>query len=80
MLALDAMPASDEDAARAIASHPGEFAAALFVEAAASDDVTSAAAAVEYLDDRLASFASIIPGEVRTQLRAEFDRLLLSWM
>ena len=53
-----ATPIEDDEAARtAIETRPGDFASAVFLEAADSDDVTSRATALDYLATRLADFA-----------------------
>jgi hypothetical protein len=79
MLALDEVPSNEVQAAKVIAVRGGEFAVALFQEAAASDDVTSAAAAIEYVDDRLKTFDAILDPETASLIRVEFVRLLESW-
>ena len=63
----------------AITARPGEFARALLEEAAANDDVTSPAAAMEYLETRLADLNMLVTVTAETAIRAEFARLLGSW-
>ena len=54
----------DERAARSlITSRPGDFANAIFAEAADNDDVTSQRAALEYLEGRLAEFSGLVQDE-----------------
>lgn len=79
MLALDAVPPNDGEAASTIGERTNEFANALFEEAVASDDVTSAAAAIAYLDDRLVSFQAMLSAESAKLVRVEFARLVDSW-
>ena len=70
------------DAARAraeISARPADFAAALFGEAAANDDVTSMDAALEYLETRLADFRPLLAALAEAATRVEFARLLGSW-
>jgi hypothetical protein len=53
-------PGIDEAEARAaISGDPTRFAAALLAEAADNDDVTSSAAAMDYLETRLAFFGDL---------------------
>ena len=79
MLALDAVPQSEADAATSINERTVDFANALLQEAAASDDVTSATTALDYLDDRLVSFQNILTAESASLVRLEFARLVDSW-
>lgn len=72
----------DADATRAVqaaAGDPGGLAAALVAEAAENDDVTSAAAAVEYLELRLRFFGELIPPEVAEAVRRRFAELAAAW-
>ena len=47
----------------------------LVAEALASDDVTSAAAAVAFIEERLAELAALLPPDIRTEMgrRAEAE-------
>ena len=66
------------DARAAIMASPGVLASALFLEAAASDDVTSTAAATEYLESRLAELAPFT-GATDGEIRRQFDALVACW-
>ncbi len=65
--------------AQAAAADPGGLAVALAAEAAENDDVTSAAAAVEYLELRLRFFGALIPPEVGEAVRHRFAELVAAW-
>ncbi len=78
MLGLGATP-TDVEAREAIATDPDAFAGALFREAADNDDVTSAEAALDYLETRLSFFGDLIPPEARLAIRAAFANRLTSW-
>ena len=69
----------DESARRAIAARPGDFASALFAEAAASDDVTSTESARGYLDLRLAYFDGLVDSSAEPAIRAAFEAELKAW-
>ena len=69
----------DETARRALAARPGDFASALFLEAADSDDVTSAESARSYMESRLASFNDLTDGAVASAVRDAFERRLEAW-
>ena len=69
----------DESARRAIAARPGDFASALFAEAAASDDVTSLESARAYLDLRLAYFEGLIEPAAEPAIRSAFEDKLKAW-
>jgi hypothetical protein len=69
----------DDSARRAIAALPGDFASALFAEAAASDDVTGLESARAYLDLRLAYFAGLIEPATERAVRAAFEERLVAW-
>ena len=71
--------ADDESARRAIAARPGDFASALFTEAAASDDVTSVDSAREYLDLRLRYFDGLVAASAGPAIRAAFEEQLKAW-
>jgi hypothetical protein len=62
-----------------IAARPGDFAHALFEEAAANDDVTSTEAALDYLEARLSELYELLDGGVTNALRREFANLLGAW-
>ncbi len=79
MLGFAELPPTEREAAEAIAGRIDDFAAALFAEAAASDDVTGAQSAVEYCDDRIASFEGMIAGNVADAIRARFAVLVRAW-
>ncbi len=66
------------DARAAIAASPGVLASALFLEAAASDDVTSTAAANGYLESRLAELASFTDASTG-EIRRQFNDLVARW-
>jgi hypothetical protein len=75
-----ATPIEDDDAARrAITARPGDFASALFTEAADSDDVTSGAAALDYLYARLAEFDGLVSPEAAPLVEAAFRERLRAW-
>ena len=79
MLALVELPPNEREAVEAISGRIDDFATSLFAEAAASDDVTSAESAIEYCDDRLASFEGMISGHVAEAIRARFAVLVRAW-
>jgi len=69
-----------EDRARQlIAARSAEFARALFLEAADSDDVASIDDARLYLDARLAFFGDLVPSSAVAVIRAGFEEHLASW-
>ena len=70
---------TDDRARELIAARPEEFARALFLEAAASDDVTSVDDARLYLDARLTFFAALLRPPAAVRVRQAFDALLASW-
>ena len=67
-----------EDARLAIAAEPGVLASELFLEAAASDDVTSIEGAREYMEARLRELAEIV-GDVAGEVREMFGEKVLDW-
>ncbi len=75
-LPRDSSPLAVENAARAM---PSRLADALFSEAADSDDVTGAASAVGYLEDRLAFFEQIVSTETADAVRRVFERHVAAW-
>lgn len=75
-----ATPIADDETARtAINARPGDIASALFLEAVDSDDVTSAATARDYLEDRLAYFGPLVPPSSAEAVRAAFIQRLKAW-
>jgi hypothetical protein len=56
-----------------------EIVRALVEEAAASDDVTDAAGAASYLDDRLATLGDLLSNAQSARLRAAFAELTRDW-
>lgn len=69
---------SASQASAAIVADPARFASVLFDEAAQNDDVTSSAAALDYLEARLAFFGDLVaPAE--DSIRAEFRSRLAAW-
>lgn len=70
----------DDEAARsAISAKPGDFAAALFLEAAASDDVISRESALDYLSGRLTFFGGLVSGNASSAVTSAFDERLKAW-
>ena len=78
MLGLPIATLTPESARDAIAARPADFASALFEEAAGNDDVTSAAAALDYLETRLAFFGDLT-GEATASVRRDFASHLAAW-
>lgn len=78
-MGLDRETISAESARTAIASDPLRFADALFEEAAASDDVTSEAAALNYLEGRLSFFGELLDVPVPNTVRTRFAERLGAW-
>jgi hypothetical protein len=75
-----ALPGLDRDGARqAIAVRPDMMASALFSEAADNDDVISAEAALQYLEDRLSYFGDYVPAECAEEIRTRFKELVSAW-
>ncbi len=62
-----------------LAGRTADLAAALLAEAAASDDVTDAASALAYLEDRLAFFAEVMTPDLAVAIRAAFARGAERW-
>lgn len=56
-----------------------QVAAELVEEAAASDDVTSRAAGMAFVRDRIAAFADLLRGDQAERLRGAAARLLDGW-
>ena len=70
----------DDEAARsAISARPGDFASALFLEAADSDDVTSTESALDYLRGRLEFFDDVTTNEARQATEGSFRARLRAW-
>ena len=69
---------SESDAVRAIAHDPATLGAALVDEAAQNDDVVSSAAALDYLDTRLAFFGPLV-GDRSNAVREAFAERLEAW-
>jgi hypothetical protein len=55
------------------------IAGGLLQEAMASDDVTSAAAAIAYLEDRLSFLSGLLTREQQARIRAECARRVAAW-
>lgn len=70
---------TEEAAVAAIRCAPGELAAGLFAEAADNDDVTSVAAARDYLETRLAYFAGLLDTATAESVREGFAQRLRAW-
>ncbi len=67
-----------EDARLAIMEEPGVLASELFLEAAASDDVTSVETATAYLEARLTELAALV-GDSESVVRAQFGEKVAAW-
>ncbi len=67
-----------EDARLAIMEEPGVLASELFLEAAASDDVTSVETANAYLEARLTELAALV-GDSESVVRAQFGEKVAAW-
>jgi hypothetical protein len=76
-------PQSAEPAAAALSGlideRLDEIARALVEEAAASDDVTDAAGAASYLDDRLATLGDLLSSAQAQSIHAAFAELTRGW-
>ena len=73
-------PLESEAAAQAaVSARPAALADQLFLEAAASDDVTSADAAIVYLALRLNYFAGLIDPAAASAIRARFAERIAAW-
>ena len=59
--------------------HSQDIARALLEEAAACDDVTDAASALAYLEDRLAFLADLLTEEARSRVREGFSAVAGGW-
>ena len=71
LLGLDRATLTEAAATAAIGAEPAVFGQALFAEAAENDDVTSGAAALDYLETRLRFFGDLVthPEAVREAFR-----------
>lgn len=67
------------DASGVIAADPASLAAALVSEAAASDDVTSAPTAMDYLESRLADLSDFLDGATAAAVRRSFAANVGAW-
>lgn len=67
-----------EGARSAIAADAGVLASGLFLEAAASDDVTDISSAMEYLEARLAELADLAGGQAGA-IRELFAAKVAAW-
>lgn len=77
LLGLDRATLTEAAARAAIAAAPAVFGQALFAEAADNDDVTDAAAALDYLETRLRFFGDLVQHPVA--VREAFRVLTLAW-
>jgi len=75
-LPRDTQPDAVERAARAM---PNALADAFFGEAVDADDVTGGAAALLYLEDRLAFFSEIVDEATAEAVRAAFRVRVAAW-
>ncbi|MEP7214601.1 MAG: hypothetical protein ABI782_00010 [Anaerolineaceae bacterium] len=74
------LPLATETAAQAaVSARPGQLADQLFLEAAASDDVTSADAAIAYLQLRLNYFGGLVTAAAASAIRARFAERVAAW-
>jgi hypothetical protein len=71
--------ATHEAGRAAISARPGDFASALFLEAADSDDVIGIESARTYLEDRLAYFGELVEAVAGVAVRAAFELRLKAW-
>lgn len=80
MLGLPRAGLTPEAAAAAFAERPGDAAEELFVEVAASDDVTGRESAMAYLDARLDELAPLLPdAATAAAIRTAFTSRLAAW-
>ena len=79
MLSLPAAGLDAATARRLIAERTGDFAGAIFAEAAQNDDVTSTTAALEYLEARLLEFGDLVDDNVTAAALAAFGVRLAAW-
>ncbi len=71
--------ASVAEARRLVESDPTRLAGALVREAADSDDVTSAPAAMDYLESRLADLAEFFDAPTAAAIRQAFAARVAAW-
>ncbi len=71
--------AEPEVAASAVDARFDRVVDGLLAEAAASDDVTDRQTALEFLDDRLASFAAVLDAGLRARLREALAERIALW-
>ncbi|MGB4861287.1 MAG: hypothetical protein WBO97_02405 [Tepidiformaceae bacterium] len=69
---------TDDDARAAINRDPGILAAALFLEAVESDDVTSIETGRRYMEDRLAFLGGVVSGSAAA-VREHFNQRVSAW-
>ncbi|KAA0238391.1 MAG: hypothetical protein HUU14_11680 [Dehalococcoidia bacterium] len=79
ILGLDPAALSLAAAPSLFEAHPETLAAAFFAEAAANDDVTGPASALDYLDLRLDGFGDLVPAAAASRIRAAFEVCLNAW-
>jgi len=79
MLAVPLDGLTPASATALISARAPDLAAALFREAADSDDVTSIDSAVDYLESRLVSFGDLISAPAATTIRAAFADRIQAW-
>jgi hypothetical protein len=79
MMGLNRDQVTENSARTAIASDALHFADELFLEAVASDDVTSEASALDYLEVRLAFFGDLLDIPVPNTVRTRFAERLEAW-
>ena len=70
---------SDAAARAAVSARPSQLADQLFLEAVASDDVTSADAALAYLQLRLGYFSGLVSPAAAAAIRARFAERVSAW-
>lgn len=71
--------ADDRAAEKEVSGRCEELAAALFLEAVDSDDVTGEESALAYLEGRLAYFGVLITPAAGTVIRSAFSERLRAW-
>lgn len=74
-----AEPSTELEARALVDGDAVRLADALFAEAADSDDVTGAASARAYCEERLAYFAPFVDESAGGRVRARFEARLASW-
>lgn len=79
LLGVERAGLTAEAARAAIAARPRELGLALVAEAADSDDVTGAASARAYLENRLADLAPLLPRGSMEAVRAAFEAGIAAW-